>query len=75
MIPWCSFTGFNLNINNGDNYLLPIITAGKFVHKESAIYLPVSLQMHHAVCDGYHAGLFMNYLQSFVDESYGWLLN
>ncbi|QGG51960.1 type A chloramphenicol O-acetyltransferase [Lysinibacillus pakistanensis] len=73
MIPWCSFTGFNLNIHNENKYLLPIITAGKFVRKENAICLPVSLQMHHAVCDGYHASLFMNYLQSFADESYGWL--
>ncbi|MGE7998434.1 type A chloramphenicol O-acetyltransferase [Lysinibacillus sp. NPDC093190] len=75
MIPWSSFTGFNLNISNGGNYLLPIITAGKFVQKENAIYLPVSLQMHHAVCDGYHAGLFMNYLQSYADESHSWLLD
>src|SRR5690606_12832467 len=25
MIPWTSFTGFNLNINNNSDYLLPII--------------------------------------------------
>lgn len=75
MIPWSSFTSFNLNINNGGNFLLPIITAGKFVQKGNAIFLPVSLQIHHAVCDGYHAGLFMNYLQSFADESHDWLLD
>ncbi|MEB2301160.1 chloramphenicol acetyltransferase [Lysinibacillus xylanilyticus] len=45
------------------------------MQKKNAIYLPVSLQMHHAVCDGYHAGLFMNYLQSYADESYGLLLD
>ncbi len=75
MIPWSSFTGFNLNINNEGKFLLPIITAGKFMQKEDTIFLPVSLQIHHAVCDGYHAGLFMNYLQSFADESHDWLLD
>jgi len=40
------------------------------VQKGNAIFLPVSLQVHHAVCDGYHAGLFMNYLQSFADKSF-----
>ncbi|USK35948.1 type A chloramphenicol O-acetyltransferase [Bacillus sp. F19] len=73
MIPWSSFTAFNLNINNDNNYLLPIVTAGKIVEMETVKFLPVSLQVHHAVCDGYHAGLFMNYLQKFADESHEWL--
>jgi len=35
--------------------------------------LPVSLQIHHAVCDGYHASVFMNDLQRLADESADWL--
>ncbi|CAH2715890.1 Chloramphenicol acetyltransferase [Neobacillus rhizosphaerae] len=68
MIPWTSFTGFNLNINNNSNYLLPIITAGKFIKKGNSIYLPLSLQVHHAVCDGYHAGMFMTSIQELADS-------
>jgi len=68
MIPWTSFTGFNLNINNNSNYLLPIITAGKFIKKGNSIYLPLSLQVHHAVCDGYHAGMFMTSIQELADR-------
>ncbi|MCB5235566.1 type A chloramphenicol O-acetyltransferase [Niallia circulans] len=74
MIPWTSFTGFNLNINNNRNHLLPIITAGKFVNKGNSIYLPLSLQVHHSVCDGYHAGLFMNTIQELADSPTDWLL-
>ena len=74
VIPWTSFTGFNLNINNNGSYLLPIITAGKFIDKGNTIYLPLSLQVHHAVCDGYHAGLFMNSVQELADESNRWIL-
>lgn len=74
MIPWSSFTAFNLNINSGGDFLLPIITAGKFVKKENGLFLPVALQVHHAVCDGYHAGLFMNSLQHLSDQSNEWLL-
>lgn len=69
VIPWTSFTGFSLNINNNSNYLLPIITAGKFIEKDKSIYLPLSLQVHHSVCDGYHAGLFMNSIQDLVNKS------
>ncbi len=74
MIPWTSFTGFNLNINNSTGPLLPIITAGRFVHKEDSIFLPLSLQVHHSVCDGYHAGLFMNTVQELASYPKDWLL-
>lgn len=74
IIPWTSFTGFNLNINNNSNYLLPIITAGKFINKGNSIYLLLSLQVHHSVCDGYHAGLFMNSIQELSDRPNDWLL-
>ncbi|MFI8492757.1 type A chloramphenicol O-acetyltransferase [Peribacillus butanolivorans] len=73
MIPWSSFTAFNLNINNGGDFLLPIITGGKYSQIKHELFLPVSLQIHHAVCDGYHASVFMNDLQRFADESADWL--
>lgn len=74
MIPWTSFTGFNLNINNNSRYLLPIVTAGKFIRKDNSIYLPLSLQIHHSVSDGYHAGLFMNSVQELSYNSNDWIL-
>jgi len=74
ILPWTPFTGFNLNINNNSNYLLPIITAGKFISEGNSIYLPLSLQVHHSVCDGYHTGLFMNSIQELADRSKEWLL-
>lgn len=73
MIPWASFTGFNLNISNNGNYLLPIITAGKFRTTGDSISLPLSLQVHHAVCDGYHAGWFMNEVQAMADRAEEWI--
>lgn len=74
IIPWTSFTGFNLNINNNRNYLIPIITAGKFIEKGDLIFLPLSLQVHHSVFDGCHAGMFMNSIQEFANSSNDWLL-
>jgi chloramphenicol O-acetyltransferase type A len=73
MIPWSSFTSFNLNINNGGNFLLPIITGGKYSQIEDELFLPISLQLHHAICDGYHASIFLNDLQKLADESECWL--
>ncbi|MBM7588133.1 chloramphenicol O-acetyltransferase type A [Bacillus pakistanensis] len=74
-IPWVHFTGFNLNIYNDGNYLLPIITGGKYFKQAGQTLLPISLQVHHAVCDGYHASNFINGVQSLADNYEDWLTN
>lgn len=63
IIPWVNFTGFNLNIYSDGSYLLPIFTFGKYMKKNDKIIIPLSIQVHHAVCDGFHAGRFFNELQ------------
>ncbi|KEQ23273.1 type A chloramphenicol O-acetyltransferase [Paenibacillus tyrfis] len=73
-IPWVSFTGFNLNIYTDGRSLLPITTCGKYFEQAGEILLPVSLQVHHAVCDGYHAGVFINELQELANNCEQWLL-
>lgn len=73
MMPWISFSSFDLHLSN-DEYLLPIITGGKYFSDQNETYLPVSLRVHHAVCDGYHAGLFYNDLQALADSCEDWLI-
>ncbi|UJF27938.1 type A chloramphenicol O-acetyltransferase [Planococcus sp. 107-1] len=72
-IPWVNFTGFNLNVNNNHDYLLPIITGGKYFNQEDKILLPISLQVHHAVCDGFHASIFIEELQQLSNNCLDWL--
>lgn len=72
-IPWVSFTGFNLNIYNEGTYLLPIFTMGKYFSQDGKIVIPLSAQFHHAVCDGYHAGVLFNELQERAEACTDWL--
>lgn len=74
-IPWVSFTGFNLNVYDEGTYLLPIFTIGKYFQQDDKILLPLSVQFHHAVCDGSHASMLYNELQSRADACTGWLPN
>ncbi|QZY56455.1 type A chloramphenicol O-acetyltransferase [Crassaminicella profunda] len=74
-IPWTSFTGFNLNIYADGTYLLPIITYGKYFEQDGKTLLPISLQVHHAVCDGYHTSRFFNELQIMSQNCDEWLLS
>ncbi|AUJ26096.1 MULTISPECIES: type A chloramphenicol O-acetyltransferase [Virgibacillus] len=73
IIPWTSFTGFNLNINNEGNFLLPIITWGKYFKEAESVFIPLSVQVHHAVCDGYHSSLLINEIQALADRCMDWL--
>lgn len=70
MVPWESFTAFNLNLPKGSSYLLPIFTSGRYFEQNGRLLLPVAIQVHHAVCDGFHlcrlTGEIRSYLESFT---------
>ena len=68
MIPWTTFDGFNLNLKNGYDYLLPIFTMGKFYENNEKFFMPLSIQVHHAVCDGFHLCRFINDLQELIKK-------
>ena len=68
MIPWTSFDGFNLNLQKGYNYLLPIFTIGKYYEENEKYIIPLAIQVHHAVCDGFHICRFVNELQKLIIE-------
>ncbi|GAA0117279.1 type A chloramphenicol O-acetyltransferase [Clostridium senegalense] len=67
MIPWTTFEGFNLNLKKGYNYLLPIFTMGKYYEEKNKYILPLAIQVHHAVCDGFHVCRFVNELQELIN--------
>lgn len=67
MIPWTTFEGFNLNLQKGYGYLLPIFTMGKCYIESGRYILPLAIQVHHAVCDGFHVSRFVNELQELIE--------
>lgn len=72
-IPWVSFTEFNLNIYNDGSYLIPIFTIGKFFEQNNKTLLPISIQAHHAVCDGFHISRFINEMQELAFNFNTWI--
>lgn len=67
MLPWACFEGFNLNLQKGYDFLLPIFTMGKYYEEGGKTLLPLAVQVHHAVCDGFHLCRFVNGLQARLD--------
>ncbi len=68
MVPWLEFTSVNLNVFDDGKFLLPIFTLGKYFDREGKRLLPLAIQVHHAVCDGYHVGLFVEKLQRSIAQ-------
>jgi chloramphenicol O-acetyltransferase type A len=66
-IPWFSFTSFQHPFDpiNGS---IPIITLGKYYYNNLQLVMPVAVQVHHALMDGYHVGEFYNFLQNALNN-------
>lgn len=69
--PWISYTGLITPIKS-KNFSIPTITYGKFFKHDNVTRMPITIQVHHGLVDGYHLGLLNNqilkYLESFCKE-------
>lgn len=65
-IPWISFTHISHTITLNKDDSTPRITWGKYYHKDNEVMLPFSVQVHHALMDGYHIGKYVNMLQHYL---------
>jgi chloramphenicol O-acetyltransferase type A len=66
-IPWFDFTSFTQPYDSVYGSI-SVITLGKYAEQNGTLSMAVALQVHHAVMDGYHAGLFYARLQAFLNE-------
>lgn len=66
-VPWVSFSGCNSRVTNGEPSYFPIITIGKYEKSKTKTTMPMNVTIAHAVCDGYHVGLFFEYLQDEIN--------
>ena len=66
MVPWTSFEGFHLHLPKGNTYLLPIFTMGRYEERDGKWWLPLAIQVHHAVCDGFHVCRFVGELRALL---------
>jgi chloramphenicol O-acetyltransferase type A len=56
-VPWVSYTGLQLPLPSAD-FSNPQITFGKAYWQEERYLLPLSLNVHHGLCDGIHISAF-----------------
>lgn len=57
-IPWVNYSTMSLHIPENWIHLAPIITWGKYINTDGKIFMPLTMQIHHAVADGFHIARF-----------------
>ncbi len=62
-LPWTAFYRLQSNIFADGSYLLPILHMENSSGKTEIPFIPLSIQVHHAVCDGFHVSRLINEIQ------------
>ncbi len=66
VLPWISFSSFSHARNWGAEDSIPKIAFGKFTHESGRILLPFSVEVHHALMDGFTVGQYLSRLEEML---------
>jgi chloramphenicol O-acetyltransferase type A len=68
-LPWVSFTGMK-HARKGDEASkgIPKIIFGGFFHESNVKKIPFSVEVNHALMDGYHVSLLFKNMQQFINN-------
>ena len=66
-LPWFEFTGLKHPKNFHPKNSIPKIVFGKIFTKEEKIFLPISIEAHHGLMDGWHLGEFLRIFQELMN--------
>ncbi|WP_159473225.1 chloramphenicol acetyltransferase [Dyadobacter sp. 3J3] len=59
VIPLVRFSSFQHAQKTDTEHSVPKIVFGKYYKNENGMFLPISIHVHHALCDGVHVGKFV----------------
>ena len=66
-VPWISFTGVAHPLNLKYKDSIPKITFGKYFHRNDRMIMPVSINAHHGLMDGFHVGQFLQLFEQLMN--------
>lgn len=67
-IPWYSFTGLTHARHFQFVDSIPKISFGKYKKEGGTLYLPIAVNVHHGLADGYHVGQYLEVFQKLLYE-------
>lgn len=64
VIPWVHFHGLTHPRNHGIGDSIPKIVFGKYTSSKGSTSMPISVEVHHSLMDGFHMGQYFEGFQS-----------
>ena len=66
-LPWVRYKHFDVHVFDEGKFLAPVITWGKYESQRGKLVMPLTMNIHHAVADGFHLSRFFNEVQGLID--------
>lgn len=73
-LPWLHFTSYSNARQWGEYDTIPKIAFGKIQQEGDAWWMPLSVEVHHAMMDGLHVGRFVQAFEAALRQPKAWLL-
>ena len=67
-LPWVKYAHFDVHVFDEGKFLAPVVTWGKYEQKDGKLIMPLTMNIHHAVADGFHLSRFFNEVQELIDS-------
>lgn len=66
-LPWVRYRHFDVHVFDEGKFLAPVITWGKYEPEHGKLVMPLTMNIHHAVADGFNLSRFFNEVQELID--------
>lgn len=68
-LPWVRYRHFDVHVFDEGMFLAPVVTWGRFEEAEGGkLLMPLTMNIHHAVADGFHLSRFFTEVQALIDS-------
>ncbi len=68
-LPWVKYKHFDVHVFDEGKFLAPVVTWGKYEQEnDNKVLMPLTMNIHHAVADGFHLSRFFNEVQALIDS-------
>jgi len=67
-LPWVSFTSLKHATNFSGHNGVPKISPGKIFRSEGRLLMPVQIEVHHGLADGFHIAQLIDNIRNLFDE-------
>ena len=67
-LPWVRYQHFDVHVFDEGTFLAPVITWGRYEKEQGKLVMPLTMNIHHAVADGFHLSRFFREVQEWIDS-------